>query len=186
MEEIWKPVVWFEWLYEASNIWNIRSLNYNRTWTTIILKQYKNIYWYMNLSLIKNKKAKCIQVHRIVLEAFIKNIDNKPQVNHKNGIKDDNRVENLEWCTRSENILHSYHTLWRKSNFIWKTPWKWRFWKLSPCSKQIGQYLPNWDLVQIFESLMCIERKLWLNHSNISQVCNGRRKRVWGFVWKHI
>jgi hypothetical protein len=63
---------------------------------------------YERVALYINGKAKNYRVHRLVAEAYIPNLDNKPQVNHKNGVKTDNRVENLEWCTNAENQQHAW------------------------------------------------------------------------------
>ena len=63
---------------------------------------------YNIVNLWKNKKKKTIKVHRLVAEAFIPNLDNKPYINHKNAIRNDNTIQNLEWCTQKENILHAY------------------------------------------------------------------------------
>ena len=95
--------------YEVSDLGNIRNKKTNR-----ILKTKFNNCGYKQLKLSKNGINKMYSVHRIVAEAFIINIESKPFVNHKNGNKSDNRVENLEWVTRSENDLHAYKLGLRK------------------------------------------------------------------------
>lgn len=72
----------------------------------------KNVY--VTIRLARNGELKASRVHRIIALTFIPNPDNLPDVNHKNGVKYDNRVENLEWCTRSHNIKHSFDVLERK------------------------------------------------------------------------
>ena len=82
----------------------------------MVMKQHKGKDGYMNIGLIKNGKSTAHRVHRIVACAFIPNPDNKPYINHKDGTRDNNCVDNLEWCTQKENVEHSIHTLGRWSN----------------------------------------------------------------------
>jgi hypothetical protein len=117
--EIWKDVKGYEGHYQVSSLGRVKSLarvvecrkdvfvNKKKKF----LKSTKNTKGYLNLKLCIKKDGVCsektIIVHRLVANEFLENPLNKPQVNHKNGIKDDNRLENLEWATGSENVIHS-------------------------------------------------------------------------------
>ena len=116
--EIWKDIEGYENSYQVSNFGQVRTKNrlifnpLSKTYyekNQIILKQYLSL-GYKRTILCKNGKSKNAAVHRLVAQTFIPNPENKPQVNHINGIKTDNRIENLEWCTASENGLHAYKT----------------------------------------------------------------------------
>ena len=96
--EIWKEIKGYEGLYEVSNQGNIRSLKTGK------LRKPKNNFGYLRINLCKNNVVKFHMVHRLVAETFIENNDqNLTQVNHKNENKQDNRVENLEWCDAKYN-----------------------------------------------------------------------------------
>ncbi len=110
--EQWRPVVGYEGCYEVSDAGRIR----NQRRKGSILKPVKHENGYTFVMLSKNGAKKINSIHRIVAEAFIPNPENKPQVNHKNGIRNDNRLENLEWVTCSENAIHSFRVLGRKPN----------------------------------------------------------------------
>ena len=109
--ELWKDIKGYEGLYQVSNLGRVKSLkNKSNHINEIILKQGKDRKkGYMNVSLSVNSKTKTFKVHKLVATHFIPNIDNKLQVNHKNGDKSDNRVINLEWVTCKENIKHAWN-----------------------------------------------------------------------------
>lgn len=114
--EIWKDISGFEGRYQVSNLGNIKSLyrvKERRGYGKIVIPEkvlnphvdkvgYKRLYLYGDGFKIRD------MVHRFVAKAFLPNLENKPEVNHKNGIKTDNRVENLEWVTVSENRIHAF------------------------------------------------------------------------------
>jgi hypothetical protein len=127
-KEIWKDIKGYEGHYQISTFGNVKSLNRNTTRTnTLVGKHTIQIketilkpsgQRYLGVSLLKDGIRRYPNVHRLVAENWIPNPYNKAQVNHINGIKTDNRVENLEWVSNSENQKHAMHKLGVKSNLI--------------------------------------------------------------------
>ena len=115
MCEIWKDIEEYEGYYKISSLGRVRSLlrknSCNQFKYESILKLKKDKYGYLRCTLCVNNKRKYTTVHRLVVKAFICNTYHKSQVNHKNGIKVDNRLENLEWCTAKENKKHLINIL---------------------------------------------------------------------------
>lgn len=124
MEEIWKDIKGYENWYQISSFGRVRSLDRTvyfkngkskRDYIGKILKQkYHNGYAMVNLNM--NKDLKVLYVHRLVAEHFLENPNNLPVVNHIDGIKSNNNVLNLEWCTYSENNIHAVNTGLRHDN----------------------------------------------------------------------
>jgi len=145
MEEIWKPVVGYEWIYKISNLWNVYTEKYRK------IRKPWNSNWYLRVDLWKDWTCKNRLIHRLVAEAFIFRDNEVLEVNHKNGLKHDNRVGNLEWVTRSENQKHAIHTLWKKVL-------KWKehpmYWKRIPNSYFITKNIESIKLhPEIYEKI---------------------------------
>lgn len=106
--EEWRVVDGFE-DYEVSSLGRIRRFSDKR-----LRKLKPSKLGYIRVDLYKNREPHWFCVHRLVAAAFLENKNKLPQVNHKNGVKGDNRVVNLEWCSRSDNIIHAYKNNLRK------------------------------------------------------------------------
>lgn len=132
---------------------------------------------YCRLQLWDKCQYKMFNVHRIVAEVFIPNPENKPFVNHKNGNKQDNRVENLEWVTQKENIAHAYKTGLSKIQAK----------NTGNRCKKIDQYDLNGNHIATFPSIIEINRQYGYSRASISNVCKGKPnyKQAYGYIWKY-
>lgn len=118
MQELWKSIDEYDGLYEVSNFGRIRSLK-RATTKGIVLRQKAYHGGYMCVCLCKDNKRSTKSVHRLVALAFVPNPYGKPEVNHIDGIRYNNRADNLEWVTRSENERHAFQVLGKEPNRPW-------------------------------------------------------------------
>lgn len=176
MEEMWKDVKGFEGLYQVSNLGNVKSLDRTRKdyrgYANIkgqAKKVKKDNNGYLRVGLSKNGIKNKYSVHRLVAQAFIPNMEGKLQVNHINGIKTDNRVENLEWCTNKENIQHA-----SKKGL------------LKPNKKKVAQYKISIELINVYDSITEAAQAIDRSVTDIHQVLNKKTKTAGGYFWKYI
>ena len=176
MKEIWKDIKDFEGLYQVSNYGRIKSFYNNKE---IIIKCFLSKNGYIRVQLSKLGIGYKKSVHRLVAESFINNPENKPQVNHINGIKSDNRVENLEWCTPSENMLHAFKNNLEKPSMLNK------YGSNHIRAIPVNQYDLDGNFIKTFDSIIEASKELNINASCICNCCKNRRKSAGSFVWKY-
>lgn len=187
MEEIWKPVVGYEGLYEVSSLGRIKSLWYKNQYISvrrdkILNHRRNNRTWYLYVILCIKSLKKTFPIHRLVWLAFLEN--RKYCINHKNWIKTDNRVENLEWCTSSENHLHRFKALWHKTSQ--KTIEAAKRNRLLIKNERITfQYSISWQFIKEFPMIISASRELWISRQSISRCCRWLGKTAWWFIWKY-
>lgn len=162
--ERWVKIKGYEERYEISDTGRVRRIDGH------IMRSAINQNGYEHIVLSKNGVAKDFRVHRLVAEHFIENKERKRDVNHKNGIKTDNRAANLEWLTHSENELHKIYTL--------GTP-----------GKLLGACRPVKCLNTgvVYRSISEAKRELNLPKStHIQEVCAGKLKQTKGLMWSYV
>ena len=164
--EIWRDIEDYEGLYQISNKGRVKSLKYGkeRIRTPVI-----NNSGYLNIILYKNTEAQHRLVHRLVAEAFIPNLENKPQINHKDENKLNNCVENLEWIRHIDNCNYGSRNE-RVADSL---------------SKPILQYSKSGDFIREWKSASEVKRVLGIDNSHIIHCCKGKRKSSGGFVWRY-
>jgi hypothetical protein len=121
---MWKPIKGYEDIYDINKSGQIKTMGRKysdgRYYKDRILKQRLSSNGYYTITLYKHGKPKVFTIHRLLMITFVPNIKNYPCVNHKNGIRTDNRLCNLEWCSNSYNHLHSFknngRVTWNKGN----------------------------------------------------------------------
>jgi hypothetical protein len=177
MQEIWKDIKGYEGLYQVSNLGRVKSLLFHNNVVTKkrekILAQRISNSGYLMVGLNKNSKGKKLYVHRLVAEAFVENPLCKKEVNHKDGNKLNNNANNLEFCTPSENIKHSYekklHIPLRNEN--------------NRQSRPVIQYDLNMNLLEVFPSIAEAKRKT--NISCIRPCCGEKINTCGGYIWEY-
>ncbi|MBV5348875.1 NUMOD4 motif-containing HNH endonuclease [bacterium] len=175
--EIWKDVVGYEGIYMVSNIGRVKSLMkvyYTGTngrsrifQNEMVLKQYTH-FGYNLLRLCRDGKTKLFRVHILVATAFIENPENLPIINHKDGVRNNNLVENLEWCTQAHNVKHAYLT------------------KLNKCrgGRKVASFTKSGTLVKEYEKISLAVPE-GFRHDCIVACCSGKHKEHKGLFWKY-
>ena len=179
--EIWKDIENYEGLYQVSNLGRVRSFprRGTRDRNIHILSPGITRKGYLQVSLLKNGKSHPYRVHQLVGKAFICNTYAKEQINHINGVKTDNRVENLEWCTNNENMLHSWKTGLRSKEKSY------HYSKDNVLSVTVDQYSLSGEFIKRWFCVKDIERNLGFNNKNICACCRGKRPTAYGYRWKY-
>lgn len=181
LSEIWVPIPEYEGLYEISSLGRGKSLSrpgYRRKEPKII-NPSTDRYGYLYTSLTKSGVGVHSKMHRLVALAFIPNTENKPSVNHKNGIKTDNRLENLEWATYSEQRIHAIRILYVKN------------YKLStdvglgknPNAKPVIQLTLNGEYIKRYACCAIATKELNASRSVIPGAARRKGAKCCGFRW---
>lgn len=178
MKEIWKDLKGFEDKFKISSTGIIVNKYNNTKVKTRISKD-----GYVYVGLYYNKKSHIKTVHRLVAKAFIpKDNNNNLEVNHIDGNKLNNNINNLEWITHKENIKHA----WENKLFEPVREASRRYGKDNPASKRIIQYDTKENKIKEYSCIAEAVRETKINKTSIGKCCNHRQKTAGGYVWKFV
>ena len=177
--EIWKDIKGYEGLYQVSNLGRVRSLHYRNTNEVreLFLKPHNR--GYLQVELHRYGDRKMFTVHRLVALAFVDGFAKNREVNHIDENKHNNRADNLEWVTTSENVLHS--AAHRKKVKTRNYP------KFRPRTdnRAILQFSLDGHLIKRWVSTIEVKEKLGYSDWSIKQCCRGKRKTAYGCMWQY-
>ena len=191
--EIWKPIKDYEGLYEVSNLGRVKSLERKvahpivkeKTIKEKLLKYNTDKNGYLYVTLYKDGKSKSLKIHRLVAIAFISNPDNKPDIDHINTNKADNRVDNLRWVTKEENMNNPLTKEKQKINTSGERHYKYGK-RGSECkdSIRVVQLTLNGELVKIWDSIRMVN-DYGFQDGSACRCCKGKFKQHKGFKWMY-
>lgn len=171
MQEVWKDIAGFEGLYQVSNLGRVKSLPRNGTHKHPHILHPTTSSKYALYRLSKKDKPYYRKGHRLVAEAFIPNPENKREVNHIDGNKLNNCIDNLEWVTTSENQSHNYWVLGNCRRFENKEVYQ--------CDTY-GKIIKRWPAANL------AGKALGIFSGDIGRCCRGKRHTAGGFKWKFV
>ena len=171
MKEQWRTAIYDGEIYEdfeVSNLGRIKSLNYRRTGKAELMTPSENTDGYFKVNLRKNGENKTCYVHRLIAQTFIPNPENKPEINHIDEDKTNNRVDNLEWKWHKDNINHGTHN--ERS--------------AKARSKPVLQFSLTGDFIREWSSTMECGRN-GFNQGAVAACCRGKLLQYKGFLWMY-
>lgn len=187
MQEVWKSIEGYEGKYEVSNLGRVKSLKDNHGYHRELIRVPRiSNSGYLYVSLWNGCRARAKKIHRLVAETFLERPADAQCVNHINGVKTDNRLENLEWCTYSYNAKHAVETGLNKDPIKHLPDMHGVHGKDHPTSKPIAQYTKDGEFIAEYESGVEAAKALGLRASSIQRCAAGGRKTAFGYIWKYV
>lgn len=184
MEEIWKDIDGYEGIYQVSNLGNVRSLNWGKRGIVRNLYLKKQNRGYLHVELAKNGKRKAFTVHRLVANAFLENPNGYPIINHKDENKQNNNVENLEWCSLTYNVRYSMDRHSGEKGYCGGSGRKKGTFGAYKHKSPVLQIGKDGDAIKTWDSVSFLERETGWRASSIVECCNGKRHTAYGYIWR--